>query len=267
MQERSFITTGDGVRIAYRFEGEPGKPVLMLSNSIATTLEMWDGQIPALLRDFRVLRVDTRGHGGSGAPAGAYGLDRLGRDALELLDALGLERVHFCGLSLGGIIGQWLGVHAPERIDRLILAHTAARLGPAEHFDRLITAALEAEDMSAMADMFIGNWFPARLRDDAPETVARFRAMVLATPAQGLAGCFAALRDMDLRRTIALIPRPTLVLGGEHDTVTLARHSEEIAATVPGAKLVLVPAVHLSNVEMPDVFVETLRAFLGVGRK
>ncbi|TKB87564.1 MAG: alpha/beta fold hydrolase, partial [Mesorhizobium sp.] len=122
MNELDFVTVGDGTRIAYRVDGDAGRPVLMLSNSIATTLRMWDMQVDELSKHFRVLRYDFRGHGGSGVPAGAYSLDRLGRDVIELLDALGIERVHFLGLSLGGFVGQWLGIHAPERIERLILS-------------------------------------------------------------------------------------------------------------------------------------------------
>src|SRR5579859_6125280 len=130
MNDTTFITTGDGYRLAYRLDGAETQPVLVLSNSIGTTLHMWDGQIDALTQHFRVLRYDARGHGQSDAPAGAYSMDRLGRDVIELLDALGIERAHFLGLSLGGLVGQWLGIHAPERIDQLILSNTSARLGP-----------------------------------------------------------------------------------------------------------------------------------------
>ncbi|MGO1070500.1 3-oxoadipate enol-lactonase [Lysobacter sp. CA199] len=254
MNALSHITVGDGVRIAYRFDGDADKPVLVLSNSIGTTVQMWDAQIPALTRHFRVLRYDTRGHGGSDVPAGAYSLDRLGRDAIELLDALRIERAHFLGLSLGGMIGQWLGVHAPERIDRLILSNTSAYLGPAGQWDQRIAAVLQAPDMRETAQMFLGNWFPAHMLHSAAPVVEEFRAMLLATRPQGLAGSYAAVRDMDLRRTIALIPVPTLVIAGEHDTVTAASHGEAIAATIPGAKLLTFPAVHLSNVEFGEAF-------------
>ena len=152
MSELNFVTVGDGTRIAYRFDGDAAKPVLVLSNSIATTLHMWDGQVGELSKHFRVLRYDFRGHGGSSAPAGAYSLDRLGRDVIELLDALGLGRVHFLGLSLGGFVGQWLGVHALERIDRLILSNTSSHLGPASYFDERIGVVRQAPDMSETAE-------------------------------------------------------------------------------------------------------------------
>jgi 3-oxoadipate enol-lactonase len=258
---RTFIT-GDGCNIAYRLDGEAGHPVLVLSNSIATTHLMWDGQIADLAQVFQVLRYDTRGHGLSDAPAGAWSLDRLGRDVLELTNALGIERFHFCGLSLGGFIGQWLGVRAPERLDRLILSNTSPYLGPAPQWDRLINTVLDKRDMSAMADMFMGNWFPQHMRTHQPEIVERFRAMVMATSPEGLAGCFAVVRDADLRRTNALVTVPTLVIGGTDDTVTLANHSEQIAETIPGARLVLLPGVHMLNVEQAEDFIELVTTFL-----
>ncbi|UTY56533.1 alpha/beta fold hydrolase [Massilia sp. erpn] len=262
MENLSYITAGDGVRIAYRFDGAPGLPVLMLSNSIATSHAMWDGQVAALAQRFRVLRYDTRGHGQSGAPAGAYSLDRLGRDVLELLDALGIGRVHFLGLSLGGFIGQWLAIHAPERLGKLILSNTAAQLGPATVFDERIAALRDDTDLRQAAETFLANWFPASMREAQEPVIERFRAMVQATDPQGLAGAFAAVRDADLRRTIRLITAPTLVIGGRHDTVTSAAHSEALAAAISGARLVLLPAVHMSNVERESEFLDAVLSFL-----
>jgi 3-oxoadipate enol-lactonase len=262
MNDLSFFTTGDGTRIAYRLDGPADAPLLALSNSIGTTLAMWDGQLPALTRRFRVLRYDTRGHGASAVPAGAYSLDRLGRDVLELLDALGSERAHFLGLSLGGLIGQWLGVHAPERLDKLVLSNTAAYLGPPPQWDERIAAVLQAPDMKDTAEIFLANWFPAAMLQAGGPVVDAFRAMLLATDRRGLAGAYAAVRDADLRRTIALIEAPTLVIAGRDDTVTSLAHGEQIAATAPGARLVVLPAVHLSNVEHPETFAATVLDFL-----
>lgn len=262
MNELNFVSAGDGTRIAYRIDGDAGKPVLVLSNSIGTTLRMWDAQVDGLSAHFRVLRYDFRGHGGSSVPAGAYSLDRLGRDVIELLDALGIERAHFLGLSLGGFVGQWLGVHAPERIDRLVLSNTSSYLGPAKQFDERIAAVRQAPDMAETAEMFLGNWFPAHMLAAKDPVVEGFRTMLQAIDRQGLAGLFAAVRDADLRRTIVLVSRPTLVIAGQYDTVTAASHSELIAATVPGAKLVVLPAVHLSNVEYPAEFMEAVLGFL-----
>lgn len=260
MSAISTFTTSDAQRIAYRLEGEAGRSVLMLSNSIATDMSMWDGVVPQLLQRFRVLRYDMRGHGASDVPAGAYSLDRLGRDALELMDALALERVHFLGLSLGGMVAQWLGIHAPERIDHLVLAHSAAYLGPAADWEPRIQTILTATP-NETADAFLANWFPAEMREKNDPALEPFRKVLLETKPHGIAGALAAVRDMDLRRTITLISRPTLVLGGKFDTVTRAEHSEEIAAAIPGAKLVLLPAVHMSNVESRDAFIAEVRLF------
>ncbi|KDN80604.1 3-oxoadipate enol-lactonase [Kitasatospora cheerisanensis] len=261
-QTRTAITTGDGVRIAYRFDGDETKPVLLLSNSIGTDLHMWDGQVPALTEHFRLLRYDARGHGASDVPSGPYSLDRLGRDAVELLDALGLQRVHVLGLSLGGIVAQWLGIHVPERVDRLVLSNTAAHLGPANQWDRPIAELLEAPDMQATTDMFLRNWFPADMLEERNEIVEGFRRTLLATRREGVAGSWAAVRDSDLRRTTALITSPTLVIAGEHDTVTSAAHGKEVAATIPGARLTVLPTVHLANVERPTEFLDAVVTFL-----
>ncbi|MFS8049740.1 alpha/beta fold hydrolase [Rhizobium sp. BR 314] len=258
----SFFTTGDGVKVAYRVDGPEDRPALILSNSIATDLHMWDLQIPTLAAHFRVVRYDFRGHGGSDVPAGAYSDGRLGRDVLELMDWLGIERAHFLGLSLGGWVGQWLAIHAPERIDRLILSNTSSYLGPAENFDRSIAATLAAADMQETAETFLGNWFPKPMLAANGPVVRQFRDVLLNTSRQGLAGLFAAVRDADMRRTITLIQSPTLVIAGEFDTVTSHAMGEAIASTIPGARLKTFPSVHFSNIEFAQEFGEEIVAFL-----
>ena len=255
------VTTSDGCRLAYRFDGTGDNPVLLLSNSIGTDLTMWDSQIEALSKHFRVLRYDSRGHGSSDVPVGPYSMDRLGRDAIELLDALNIARAHFLGLSLGGMVGQWLGIHAPERINRLILANTSAYLGSADQWEERIASVLKA-DPQETADLFLRNWFPPRLLEAGGPMVAKIHAVLLTTDPQGFAGSYAAVGDMDMRPTIARISAPTLVIAGQYDTVTLPSHSELIAATVPGAKLVTLPVVHLSNLEAPDAFMTAVLEFL-----
>ncbi|MFN7003620.1 MAG: alpha/beta fold hydrolase [Roseinatronobacter sp.] len=262
MSAMEHITVGDGCRLAYRFDGNSSYPTLILSNSIATDHRMWDGQIAELTKSFHVLRYDTRGHGCSDAPTGAYSLDRLGRDVIELMDALEIETAQFCGLSLGGFVGQWLGLRAPDRIDRLILSNTSPYLGPAPQWDELIAKLLRDKDMTAMADMFIGNWFPSHMIRDEPDTIKAFRHMILTTSPEGLAGCFAVVRDADLRRTNTLIEVPALVIGGTDDTVTLTSHSEEIAEAIPRSHLVLLPGVHMLNVERHDAFLEAVLGWL-----
>ncbi|MBC9930057.1 alpha/beta fold hydrolase [Chitinophaga qingshengii] len=260
--QQQYFITGDGVRIAYRIDGQEDKPVLVLSNSIATSYHMWDIQIDAFTPHFRILRFDTRGNGSSSAPDGDYSINRMALDVIELLDHLGLDRVHFMGLSLGGYIAQYLAIHAPERIDRLILAHTAPYLGPQDGFNNNIRSLREAPDMQAFARSFIHNWFPAALITAEDPRIQPFREMVLATSPVGLAGSFAAVRDGDLRNTISLIGRHTLIIGGKYDTVTLPEHSEQLAAAIKGSRLVMLPAVHLSNVELPEDFNRIVINFL-----
>ncbi|OAB34781.1 3-oxoadipate enol-lactonase [Paenibacillus macquariensis subsp. macquariensis] len=257
-----FFTTGDGHRIAYRFDGPANGPVLVLANSIATTFHMWDGQIEELSNHFRVLRYDFRGHGASDAPIGTYSIDRMGRDVVELLDALHISKVHFLGLSLGGFVGQWLGIHVPERIDRLILVTTSSNLGPPETFDRQIAGVWKAENLSEIADTFLGNWFPPHMLETEGDVISSFRAMILSTNKQGRAGAYAAIRDSDMHRTIALINSPTLVIAGQYDKVTLPSHNELIAATVPNAKYVLLPTVHMPNIERQADFLKAVFEFL-----
>jgi 3-oxoadipate enol-lactonase len=263
MDNFSYFTTSDGARIAWRLDGDDdAKPVIVLSNSIGTTLRMWDGQVPALSRHFRVLRYDARGHGASSVPAAPYPLARLGCDVLELMDALGVARAHFLGLSLGGIVGQWLGAHAPSRIDRLVLSNTSPWLGPAERWDASIAEVLQAEDMTATAQMFLRNWFPQPMLAAPHPVVEKFRAMLLTTHRQGLAGSWGAVQEADMRDDLARISRPTLVIGGEHDTVTVASDSVLMAQAIPGASLLMLPAVHLSNIEFPEAFIEGVLHFL-----
>jgi 3-oxoadipate enol-lactonase len=262
MDNFSYFTTSDNAHIAYRMDGHDNKPVLVLSNSIGTTLRMWDGQVPELSRHFSVLRYDARGHGASSVPAGPYSLVRLGQDVLELMDTLDITRAHFLGLSLGGIVGQWLGVHAPERIDRLVLSNTAPYLGPADRFDAPIAEALQADDMTGTAETFLRNWFPASMFETPDPVVETYRAMLLATNRHGLVGSWRAVQETDLREDIGRITRPTLVIAGEHDTVTAASYGVQMAKSIPGAKLLVLPAVHLLNVEFPREFVDAVVTFV-----
>ncbi|WP_315808699.1 3-oxoadipate enol-lactonase [Pseudomonas sp. C9-3] len=262
MSPLHYLTTRDNARIAYRLDGAAGLPLLVLSNSIGTDLHMWDGQTAALSEHFRVLRYDARGHGASSVPPGPYSLARLGEDVIELLDALGVRCANFLGLSLGGFVGQWLALNAPQRIERLVLANTSAWLGPRDQWDARIAEVLEANDMRGTAATFLGNWFPATwLAQERPE-VEPFRATLLATNRHGLAGSFAAVQETDLRTALRDVRLPTLVIAGQFDTVTAASHSELIAEAIPGARLLRLPAVHLSNIEFPREFEGAVLEFL-----
>lgn len=259
------ILTDDGCRIAYRLEGPQDAPVLMLSNSLGTNMGMWAPQVDAFVQNFRLLRYDSRGHGGSDSPAGGYSLDRLGRDALAILDALELQRVHFCGLSLGGMIGQWLAVRAPERLERLVLANTSAYMGPPDGWQARIEGVL-AEGMTPLAEASIARWFTPAFAAAQPLAVEPVRAMLLATDRQGYAGCCAAIRDMDQRPTAALNRTPTLVIAGSEDPSTSVADAKFLVDTAGDARLQVLSAAHLSNVEAAEDFNAAVSAFLSTGR-
>lgn len=256
------ITTGDGCRLAYRWDGPDDAPVLVLSNSLGTDWRMWDPQMAGLTRHFRVLRYDSRGHGASDAPAGAYAMDRLGRDVVELLDALGLGQVHFCGLSLGGMVGQWLALRAPERIARLVLANTSAYMGPPVHWQARMRGVL-ADGMAPLTTASIGRWFTPDFPTRAPGAVAAIEAMLLANNPAGYAGCCAAIRDMDQRPTAHLNRLPTLLIAGAQDLATPVADSQFLAAAASDARVAMLdPAAHLSNVEQPEAFLGAVLGFL-----
>lgn len=257
-----FVTTIDGCRLAWRSDGPAEAPVLVLSNSLGTSMAMWDDQATSIASRFRVLRYDTRGHGGSTATSGDYSLDRLGRDAIEVLDALSIERAHFCGLSLGGMTGQWLGIYAPERIGRLVIANSSSFLGPPHSWqDRM--ELVRSQGMASITQAVLDRWFTSGFTTSNASKLERTRAQLLATPPEGYAGCCAAIRDMDLRPVVHLIERPTLVIGGSVDPATPPHHAEAMANAVSGARLVMLEAAHLSNVEQPEVFTAALLDFLG----
>jgi 3-oxoadipate enol-lactonase len=247
---------GDGCHIHHRFDGPEGAPVVLLSHSLGANMAMWDPQMEALTSRYRVLRYDLRGHGGSAVPAGAYSLDRLGRDVVELLDSVAIERVHYCGLSLGGMIGQWLGVRAAERLHSLTLANTSAYMGPPTSWDERMTA-VRTSGMAAMRETILARWFTASFADTAAAG-----AMIEATDPQGYAGCCAAIRDMDMRRLGGLIATPTLVIGGLHDPATPPDHASALHLQIAGSKLVMLDSAHLSNIERTADFNTALLNFL-----
>jgi 3-oxoadipate enol-lactonase len=255
------VTTDDGIALHIDLQGAEGNPVLLLSNSLGTRLDMWAPQVEALASRYRVVRYDSRGHGRSSAPAGDYTIERLGRDAVAILDALNVSRARFCGLSMGGMVGMWLGTHVPERIETLVLANTAAWMGPPEVWQARIEAVLR-DGMSAVTDAVIERWFTPGFRAAAPETVQGIAGMLLATPPAGYAGCCAAIRDMDQRQSLGIIRAPVLVIGGTHDPSTPLAKAQEIADAIAGARLVALDAAHLSNVEQAEAFTAALIEFL-----
>ena len=237
------------------------KPVLVFSISLGTDFSMWDPQMAELQRRFRILRYDTRGHGQSSVTAGDYTIEQLGRDVLGLLDSLHLDCVHFCGLSMGGMIGMWLGVHAPNRLHRLVLSNTAARIGTKELWNARIATARK-DGMKPVAAAVIERWFTPGFRASFAERVARAQRMIENSPPEGYAACCAAIRDMDQREAVAQIKTPTLVIYGGSDPVTPASDAQFLTDRIRGAVKVELAAAHLSNVEQADAFTEAVSNFL-----
>jgi 3-oxoadipate enol-lactonase len=243
----------DDIRLHYRLDGPAAAPVLVLSNALGLDLHMWDAQMVALGARFRVLRYDTRGHGRSAIPDGPSTIDRLGHDVLALLDQLRIDRVHFCGLSLGGMTGMWVGANAAERLSSLVLANTAPHIGTREMWDTRI-ATVNAKGMTAISGAAIARWFTPEFIARAPAAVASLQAMFEHTPAAGYVSCCAANRDADLRETVAAIRTPTLIITGRHDVATPPAQGDWLAHRIPGACCVELVAAHLSNLEAPDAF-------------
>ena len=253
--------TADGCRLAFSVTGPESAPPLLLLNALGTTTGLWDDQLAAFSRAHRVIRYDTRGHGDSDAPPGDYPLDRLGHDALAVLDAAGAPRAHVCGVSLGGLTTQWLARYAPDRVDRIVCANTGARLGTHEMWQQRIQAA-HTQGMPALAEAALQRWFTERFRQSAPATVDRFRSMISACAAAGYTGCCATLRDADLRDEIHRIHSPTLVITGTHDQATPPSLGYGIRMAVAGARAVELAAAHLANVEQPAAFNAAVIEFL-----
>ena len=252
----------NGVQLRYEIDGPSDGPVLALSNSLGTDVSMWAPQLPAFSKQFRVVRYDTRGHGASAVTPGPYTIEQLARDAIALLDGLGIERAHFCGLSMGGMVGMWLGVNAPQRINKLVLCNTAARIGPPELWNTRIENVRKG-GMEAIATAVIERWFTPPFRERSASAIEPVRRTLVATPPDGYIACCAAVRDMDQREAIARIGTPTLVIAGAQDAATPPEDGRFLAEKIPGAKYVELEAAHLSNIEVVDGFTDAVLRFLG----
>lgn len=244
------------------FDGPADGTRLVLSNSLGASLEMWAPQVDAFARHFRVLRYDTRGHGRSAVSRGPYSIELLATDVLRLLDAARIERANFCGLSMGGATGIWLAAHAPERFDRFVFCNTVPWLGPAETM-LARAATVRSEGLGGLADATMERWFTAEFREREPRTVGAIRATFLATPAEGYAACCEALAGFDERDALRAIDRPVLVVAGLQDPAPPIAAAREYAARIAGARIVELPAAHLSNLGAAARFNEEVLAFLG----
>lgn len=256
-----YTTTDDGCRLAWRRDGTAAGAPILFCNSIGTGLELWDPQVIALGQHFDIVRFDTRGHGRSDAPRGDYDLETLARDAIAVLDAAGLPLANVCGISLGGVTAMRLALDRPDRVHRLILADTAARIGTAQDWEQRREKVL-ADGMAAIADSAMERFFSPEFRERNAETVTRFREALLATSAVGYAGCCAALRDADLTADVSRIDAPTLVISGLRDVSTTPEQLRYLAGAISGSLLAESDAAHLANVELPDEFAQHVGDFL-----
>ncbi len=256
------INADDGCPIYVEVTGSASAPALMLSNSLGTNLSMWDDQVEDWSKHFRVVRYDRRGHGRSGVPQGPYSMERFGRDVISVLDALDIKKTNWCGLSMGGMVGQWLGANAPDRIEKLILSNTNfyyADKGPWN--DRI--KFLRENGLAKLVDGNMQRWFTEGFRQRAPDVIARMKAMFIATDPAGYIACCEAIRDMDFRASNPTIKAPTLVIVGAQDPATPPSAGEAIQQQIKGAKLASIDAAHISNMEQPKLYTETVLNFLG----
>jgi 3-oxoadipate enol-lactonase len=251
----------NGCPINVVIEGPENAPVLMLSNSLGTTHAMWQPQIEAFKQHFRLVRFDRRGHGGSGVPKGPYTMEGLARDALAVLDGLGLKKVNWCGLSMGGMEGMWLGANAPERFERMVLCNTSAQFPDRKVWDDRLRFARE-NGLAAMVGANMERWFTKGFREREPKTIAWITEMFLTTPLEGYIGCGEAVRDMDHRALLPNIKAPTLVIAGRHDPATTLQAGEYLRDHIPGVAFTVLEAAHISNVEQPAAFSNAVLEFL-----
>ena len=250
-----------GRQIHYALTGSPSAPVLVLSNSLGTNFSMWDAQLPQFEKHFSVLRYDTRGHGQSSVPPGPYTFDQLGGDVVALLDALKISRAHFCGVSMGGMTGLWLGLHAAGRFHKLVLASTSAKFGTTEGWNTRI-AIVRKSGMKSVAPQVVERWYTPEFRAAAPEIVRATLQMLETTPPEGYAACCEALRDADLRENVAAIRAATLVISGAQDPVSPPADGKYLAEKIPGAKYLELPGAHLLNVEASTDYTSAVLRFL-----
>jgi 3-oxoadipate enol-lactonase len=251
-----------GLRIAYRFDGPEGAPVVMLSNSLMSNMSMWEPQMAAHTAHFRVLRADTRGHGQTEATPGPYSIAMLAADALALMDALGLAKVHFVGLSKGGMIGQYLGARHADRIASLSLCDTASEMPTHAMWDARLQTAREA-GIAGLLEGTIQRWFTAPFIARAPQAIDRVRAMILTTPVEGYIGCASAVRNMSQTALLKDISVPTTIIVGESDPACTVAQAEVLHQHIRGSSMTVLPdSAHLSNIEQPELFNQALLGFL-----
>ena len=255
------IAQVNGCRINYELAGPANAPALVLSNSLGSNFGMWDAQMPAFAKTHRVLRYDTRGHGQSEVTPSPYTFEQLGRDVLALADSLNIDYFSFCGLSMGGLTGLWIALHAAKRLRKLALCSTGAKIGTADAWNARIEA-VRKNGTKSIAAATMERWFTTSFRDREPQTVERIQKMVESTRPEGFIACCEALREADFRESIKQIRTPTLVLSGTHDPGTPPADGKFIASQIPGARYAELDAAHLCNIEQREQFTQEVSAFL-----
>jgi len=257
------VIDSHGCPIDVEVTGPADAPVLMLSSSLGTTKHMWDPQMEAFTGRYRVVRYDRRGHGRSGVPQGPYTMETLARDAIAVMDGLGLKKINWLGLSMGGMEGMWLGANAPDRIERLILSNTSTYYPDKTPWNTRIENVTKGGGVAAIADTVINAWLTQNFQKNNPDVTARMKEMMISTPAEGYIACCAAVRDMDHREIIKGITAPTLIIAGAKDMATNVEAAEFIRDRIKGSKLAIVDAAHIANVEQPQAYAKEVLTFLG----
>jgi 3-oxoadipate enol-lactonase len=250
-----------GVSIHYEWNGPEAAPVLVLCHSLGASHRLWDAQIEVFSRHFRILRYDSRGHGESGVPQGPYNVDQLARDVIQLLDVVGVRRVSFCGISMGGTTGMFLAANYPERLHKIVLCNTGAKIGNAEFWNARMEA-IRNGGIKSVSDALIERWFTFDFRSSHPEEVAEVKEMLENTAPEGYIANCAVIRDADLHDSLAKIKTPTLVVAGLHDATATPAHARVIANGIQGAHVVDLNAAHISNIEARDTFNREVLSFL-----
>ena len=256
----AFLKLNDA-QLFYQWDGPENAPVVVFSNSLGTTHRMWDPQLDAFTRHFRLLRYDGRGHGQSSATPGPYTIEQLAGDVVQLLDALKLERVYFCGLSMGGMIGMFLGAAHPSRLHKIVLCNTAAKIGTPDVWNARITA-VQAGGMKAVAGAVIDRWLTAAYRAAHPGETAQVLSMLEGCDPAGYAASCSAVRDADFRQKLGGVHVATQVIAGTHDPATPPADGRALSELIRGAQYTELPAAHLSNIEAREEFNREVLAFL-----
>ena len=252
----------NGLDVAYRFDGPKDAHVVLMANSLMSNYSMWDWNVPALADRYRVLRYDKRGHGGSQTTSGPYSISQLADDAVALLDALKIEKVHFIGLSMGGMIGQQMGARYPERVYSLSLCDTASEMPPRNLWEERFEIARK-DGIPGLVDGTIKRWFTAPFIERAPQDIEKVRQMILGTGVEGYISCASAVRDMAQTTMLLKIKAPTLILTGRQDPACTVEQATVLNRMIDGSKMVLIEeAAHLSNIEQPAVFNQVIREFI-----